>query len=31
VDSLAPGEHIVAVRAYDSAHNAGVARFLIAQ
>lgn len=31
VDSLAPGEHIVAVRAYDSANNAGVARFLIAQ
>ncbi|MCC6537055.1 MAG: hypothetical protein IT162_05865 [Bryobacterales bacterium] len=30
VETLAPGEHIVAVRAYDSANNAGVARFLIA-
>jgi WD40 repeat protein len=31
VDNLAAGEHLIAVRAYDSANNAGVARFLIAQ
>ena len=31
VDNLAAGEHLIAVRAYDSANNAGVTRFLVAQ
>ncbi len=30
LESLAAGEHLIAVRAYDSANNAGVARFLVA-
>jgi hypothetical protein len=30
IDNLPPGEHLIAVRAYDSANNAGVGRFLVA-
>jgi len=30
IGNLPPGEHLIAVRAYDSANNAGVARFLVA-
>ncbi len=30
IETLAAGEHLIAVRAYDSANNAGVARFLVA-
>ena len=29
IENLAAGEHLIAVRAYDSANNAGVARFLV--
>ena len=28
IETLAAGEHLIAVRAYDSANNAGVARVL---
>ncbi len=31
IDNLVAGEHLIAVRAYDSANNAGVTRFLVAQ
>lgn len=31
IEILPPGEHLIAVRAYDSANNAGVTRFLVAQ
>ncbi len=31
VENLPAGEHLIAVRAYDAANNAGVTRFLVAQ
>lgn len=31
IDNLPPGEHVIALRAYDSANNAGVMRFVVPQ